>query len=372
MIGDTMDVGIYAPELDSDEIGAPEYCIKQTIPHLRDRISITLLTHEHKRHPIYKDQRVISNNYLNINSDINKADLDVVHFCGFAHRDVPILLSPPTVLSYHGDVQWAEPHLNYGDNPLRASRRQRMIEVIKLCQYDHVAYVSDDVRSRVEQRYSRFSPPSTVVYNGIDHNHYRPVAPEPMLNKYDIERPYVLHVSNFSERKNPGRLVRAFREATKYCGVDLVIVGDGWEESTEINNLLDRMNVKDKVSMLGYVSERDLPGLYSGAEVFVFPSIHECFGLPVIEAMACSTPVITANSYALPEIADSAAVYCDNTSIESIANTIEYVVKCDDVQERYSRFGRERASKFSWERRAEELVEVYRSVTNRKGQTSLS
>ena len=357
-----MNIGVYGPELDSDRVGAPEYCLQQTIPHLRNHASVTLITHERKNHPLYEEQHIIPRSFDRFNREINKAEFDMVYFCGFAHRDIPLLLSSPTVLAYHGDIQWVEPYLNYGDDPTRASRRERMIEITKLCQYDHVIYVSNDVRNRTENRYSRLAPPSTVVYNGLDHELYQPTFSDCVLDKYGIEQPYVFHLSNFSRKKNPDRLIRAFDEAANYNDVNFVIAGGGWKDSTMIDKLMNETKIEDQALVLGYVPEDDLPSLYAGAEVFVFPSLHESFGLPVIESMACSTPVITANSYAIPEIAGSAVIYCDNTSIKSIANSIEYILKCDDVRKRYTVAGKQRASGFSWDLRAEKLYDIFKMI----------
>jgi len=116
------------------------------------------------------------------------------------------------------------------------------------------------------------------------------------------------------------------------------------------------------VVFTGYVSQEKLPCLYRNADLFVFPSLYEGFGLPVLEAMACGTPVITSNTSSLPEVAGDAAVLVDPYSVEDIADAMERVLTDPDLRTELSRKGKERAKQFTWEKCARETLKVYEEV----------
>jgi len=113
------------------------------------------------------------------------------------------------------------------------------------------------------------------------------------------------------------------------------------------------------------VAEADLPALYSGATLFVFPSLYEGFGLPVLEAMACGTPVVCSNTSSLPEIVGEAALTFDPLDVTEMAAKIEEVLHNEALREEMREKGLRQAAKFSWERTAQETLEVYREVTSR-------
>ncbi|MBS1252871.1 MAG: Mannosylfructose-phosphate synthase [Anaerolineales bacterium] len=118
----------------------------------------------------------------------------------------------------------------------------------------------------------------------------------------------------------------------------------------------------ERVIFLGQVAETDLPALYSGADLFVFPSLYEGFGLPVIEAMACGAPVACSNTSSLPEVAGDAAVYFDPINEDDIAESIRRALGDADLRESLSARSLEQAAKFSWERTAQLTLEAYRAV----------
>ena len=122
------------------------------------------------------------------------------------------------------------------------------------------------------------------------------------------------------------------------------------------------LGLEDRVRFLGTVPEDDLPALYGGATVFVFPSEYEGFGLPVLEAMACGTPVACSNTSSLPEVAGDAVLYFDPTNIESMAHTLDRMLADAELRADLRERGLARASDFSWERTAQETLKVYRKA----------
>ncbi|HEX3103739.1 MAG TPA: glycosyltransferase family 1 protein [Terriglobales bacterium] len=180
----------------------------------------------------------------------------------------------------------------------------------------------------------------------------------PEGDTYGFLFPYLLCVSNRKPHKNESRLVMAFARA-KVSAMHLVFTG---EPSPAIMRCIEKERVKDRVRFTGSVPETELPALYRGADALVFPSLYEGFGLPVLEAMACGTPVVTASTTAMPEVSAEAALLVDPTSVEQIANAIEKVVGDKALRLSLRQNGLARAAQFSWSRTNELINQVLSSV----------
>ncbi len=170
--------------------------------------------------------------------------------------------------------------------------------------------------------------------------------------KYGIFGKYMLFVSTLEPRKNVEGLVQAYRQlpAKLKKEVSLVLVGGrGWRDD-DIRAAINVARIAgDRVVLPGYVATEDLPALYSGAEAFVFPSHYEGFGLPILEAMSCGTPVITADNSSLPEAAGKAALYVDSENPEQLSQTMQELLAKPELQAKFRALGLRQAKKFSWE-----------------------
>jgi glycosyltransferase involved in cell wall biosynthesis len=187
---------------------------------------------------------------------------------------------------------------------------------------------------------------------------------ETILKKNGIDFPYILYVGSVEPRKNLLRLLKAYaRVRESLSGRKLVVVGarNIWL-STPLTEEIRRLNIEPWVHFTGYVEDEDLPAFYNGADVFVFPSLYEGFGLPVLEAMGCGTPVITSNVSSLPEVAGDAAVLVDPYNIEGIASAMQQVLEDPHLSNELREKGLARAKQFSWERTARETIAVYKRV----------
>jgi glycosyltransferase involved in cell wall biosynthesis len=131
-----------------------------------------------------------------------------------------------------------------------------------------------------------------------------------------------------------------------------------------MDDVIARHDLADHVIELGHVEDKILPALYSAAEAFVFPSLHEGFGLPVLEAMACGTPVLTSNTSALPEIAGDAALLVDPTSVDAIAEGLVRILTDNCLRNRLIEAGKTRASKFTWQAAAAQTMRAYERMSN--------
>jgi glycosyltransferase involved in cell wall biosynthesis len=206
----------------------------------------------------------------------------------------------------------------------------------------------------------------TVVHLAADQSfHPLPEAVERQTAaQYGLEPGFLLFVGTLEPRKNiPGLLV-AYRILRDQGGTEdpLVLVGrKGWLYE-EIFKRVEALNLRHHVRFLHSVPDDDLPGLYSAAALLVMPSFYEGFGLPVLEAMSCGTPVVVANRASLPEVVGDAGLLVDPDDPEDIAEALKLVLTEDSERERMRRVGWERARTFSWERVARETRAVYRDV----------
>lgn len=178
---------------------------------------------------------------------------------------------------------------------------------------------------------------------------------------------YVLYLGINKPHKNLARLLEAWRIAGEQLNDDapatLVIAGAWDSRYKQIRELAEQQAGVAPVRFLGAVDEADLAALYSGATLFVFPSLYEGFGLPVLEAMACGTAVACANRSSLPEIAGDAALFFDAEDVQEMADTIQQVLDDARLRQLLQQRGRQRAAAFNWEATAKKTVDCYRTLT---------
>lgn len=225
---------------------------------------------------------------------------------------------------------------------------------------------------------SEFTKREIVQYLGVSENKIRvifeaardkmkpvPVADcQSALEKYQLRQPYLLYVGTIEPRKNLLTLIRAFDEllrTTEHRPQLALCGGKGWLYE-EVFNLVRELNLTDQIRFTGYVADEDLPALYSAAEVFVYPSLYEGFGLPPLEAMACGTPTITSNVSSLPEVIGQAGLTHDPNDWRTLAGHIADLLRDPTAREHFRRAGFEQAAHFSWDRAARETQSVYDEV----------
>lgn len=206
-----------------------------------------------------------------------------------------------------------------------------------------------------------------VIYNGVREEFYPDHYPErwkTLQKNYQI-RPsgYILYVGGFEPRKNLHTLLRAYSSLPSISDFyQLVVVGEMGKWSKEIYQTIAILNLQGQVILTGYLPVEDLRVLYSMADLFVYPSIYEGFGLPPLEAMACGCPVITSNSSSLPEVVGDAALMVDPFDVEGLAFTIQRVLNDKELRDQLRKKGLDRASLFTWEKTARETLTVYRKA----------
>jgi glycosyltransferase involved in cell wall biosynthesis len=205
-----------------------------------------------------------------------------------------------------------------------------------------------------------------VLYSGVNEAFQPvrdPVRLEAVRAKYGLGGgPFILAVGTLQPRKNYVRLIQAFATLPGRGDLRLVIAGGkGWLFD-EIFTEVERLGLGGRVIFPGFAADEDLPALYSAASVLAYPSIYEGFGLPILEAFACGTPVVTSTASCLPEVAGEAALMAPPTDVDALRDALRRVLEDADLSLKLVAAGRERAKQFSWQKAAEELLNHYRRL----------
>jgi glycosyltransferase involved in cell wall biosynthesis len=302
------------------------------------------------------------------------------------HLNLPVELFTGQIDIFHG--------LDYAVPPVRRARRIVTVHDIAFITHPewavpslarYLSHVTADA-ARVADRVVADSQctaddlvawldlaPGTVVVNhlGVDAR-YQPVDDKARLTtlneRYGLEHPLLLAVGTIEPRKNYPRLIEAFAMARhEPHGPRMLAIagGDGWLYD-ETFHAVERHGVADMVRFLRYVPEADLPVLYSAADALVMPSLYEGFGLPVLEAMACGTPVVCSDGGSLREVAGEAALMISPTDVDSLAHALHRVTSDEGLRHDLRARGLKRAQGFTWEATARAQMEIYASVLDHR------
>jgi glycosyltransferase involved in cell wall biosynthesis len=294
-----------------------------------------------------------------ISPDFLVRPLDVFHS---PDHVFPACKKIPTVLTIH-DLAF----LLYPENYTRINRAYLASMIPQSVK--NAAKVVTDANNTKEDLMRLLQVPEgkiQVIHPGIEST-FHPVPRDEgneIRIKYHLPESYVLYVGTLEPRKNIASLIRAYAKVRKNEGVSqgLVICGGlGWLYQ-DLFKLVRELGLQNEIIFTGHVPNEHLPAIYSGAELLVYPSIYEGFGLPVLEAMACGTPVITSTVSSLPEVAGDAALLVNPYDVEELASAIEKVLSDSELRTKLITKGLERARLFSWEKTARETLAVYQEV----------
>lgn len=198
------------------------------------------------------------------------------------------------------------------------------------------------------------------MYRPVD----EPAGHDRVRTRYGLPRRYILFIGSLEPRKNVRTLIEAYARLPERLRQEfsLVVAGArGWKNS-DVQDTVGRLGVEDHVTFAGYIDRADISTVYSMAEVFVYPSLYEGFGLPILESMACGTPVITSNTSSMPEVAGEAAELVTPTDTDELASALTRVLDDEALRLDMRARGLERSGEFTWERCARETVGVYEKV----------
>jgi len=273
--------------------------------------------------------------------------LDLMHFPAFPPGP---LTREPFVMTVFDGTLWRNPDW------LSWKARRYMAPLTRLAarRAKKVLTISDFSRSEI-LKYTDAAPENVVNARIAIHSAFRPELEESrcraVRNRYGLPASYILWVGSLEPRKNLGVLLEAFvrlRGETPGRNHKLVLAGRKAWGAVRIDDEIRRLGLEADVQVTDYVEFRDLPVVYSMADLFVFPSLYEGFGLPPLEAMACGTPVVCSNAASLPEAVGQAAELVDPEDVVALTAAIHRVVTDAALRARLRREGLERARRFSW------------------------
>lgn len=235
----------------------------------------------------------------------------------------------------------------------------------RLRAFDRVITVSHSAKEEIAEFYHVPAEKITVIYNGVGES-FRPEAGDArVLEKYGITPPYALVVSTVKPKKNVAAAVRAFaslRRRRPDMPHSLVLVGYTAKGYTEVDDAIRELGLERHVVQTGWTESAEIPAFYAGASALLFPTLHEGFGLPVVEAMASGCPVAASRVYSIPEVGGNAILTFDPSDTEAMSVELERALFDAEVRRRLVAAGLERVARFRWAEAAKQTAAVYREL----------
>lgn len=294
---------------------------------------------------------------------IKKEKIDLYHSPFFL---APLWAPCPVIITVHDLMGLKFPDFFEGRNiPERLLARWfvRLFVPMALRRASKIIAVSDITGKELVNYLSLSGKKIEVIYEGVEFSFRRGVdilLPEKIKNKFRITKRIILYVGNTRHYKNLPRLIKAFKLLQKGNKSYQLVIGSGDERNmANLKKIVNRLNLEQDVVFTGPLEDKDIVALMNSAELFVFPSLWEGFGLPPLEAMACGLPVVASKAGSLPEVLGDAAILVNPESEEDIANGIREVLSNKVLKDRLIKKGFERAKLFTWERTAEKTRKVF-------------
>lgn len=273
---------------------------------------------------------------------------------------MPYWSGVPTILTVYDTIPLLFPeHVS-----ARARWLFRWIMALALRSTTRIIAISQTTQRDLHKAFRIASNRTTVIPLAPDPAFYpRPSEEiEAIRRKYALPKAFILYVGSNKPHKNLVRLVEAWALLTEYGTRNTLVIAGAWDPRyPEARLLAERLGLEN-IRWLGSVPEADLPALYSAAALFVFPSLYEGFGLPVLEAMACGVPVVCSNTSSLPEVVGGAALLVDAADVQALAAAIAGLLGNEARREEMRGKGMQQVARFSWERTAAMTLGIYREV----------
>jgi glycosyltransferase involved in cell wall biosynthesis len=276
----------------------------------------------------------------------------------------PLYCPVPVVVSVH-DVSYLE-RPEYFTAARRMQLRMTVANTVRRAA--RVITVSEFSRQRILAAYNVDPAKIAVIHNAVSPD-FRPVSSSTAFTavsqNFGVQYPYILTVGDLQPRKNHIGLIRAFDQLMlqhPQLPHHLVLVGKPTWFAPRVQEAARNSPFADRIHFTGFVNDEDLLHLYNAADLFVFPSFYEGFGLPILEAQACGCAVACSNTSAMPEVADSAALLFDPNDGEALLRAMRDMLLDNELRARMKRLGQKNAARFSWEKAAQQTLDVYYAV----------
>jgi len=303
---------------------------------------------------------------------VKKLKCDILHCTSNTAPEIPGI---PLVLTLHDIIYMEGSWFSLLQGKGTAYQRfgnmyRRHVVPVALKNSERIITVSEFEKSRITDRFHLDPSKLSVVYNGVG-DHFRKVTDHDYIQKirvkYNLPDRYILFLGNTAHKKNtPGTLLAysLFREQTN-LDIPLVMLDFKPEELTAILEEIMHPELISHIHLIGYVKNAELPAIYSLADLFLYPSFRESFGIPILEAQSCGTPVITSNVSSMPEVAGDAALLINPSNPADITQAMMQLTHDQLLRQSIIEKGIQNASKFSWRSMAEHVLNIYMEVGQR-------
>ncbi len=295
------------------------------------------------------------------------------HHCDLLHctsNTAPIYNPAPMIVTLH-DIFYLE-NVSLFNKGFTAYQKfgnmyRRYIVPAVVKRAKQIMTVSNSEKNRILDFFKLPDDRVSVVYNGVSLN-FKPVTDQAVLDDirstYKLPEKFIFFLGNTDPKKNTKGVLTAYAKYIRDNAGDIPLVIVDYPEA-ELARILQEINEPDvikHIQRLDYVKNTDLPAIYSIASLFLYPSFRESFGIPILEAMACGTPVITSNVFSMPEIAGDAALLVDPNNPDDMAQAIHKMLTNKELQQSFKEKGFEQVKKFSWKKMAQDYIEIYKEI----------
>ncbi|SHK65161.1 Glycosyltransferase involved in cell wall bisynthesis [Clostridium cavendishii DSM 21758] len=318
-----------------------------------------------KRH-----QRFFENHYFPNYINSNKINLYHIPQNGMGLcEDINAL----KVVTIHDLIPYVLPE-TVGSGYLR-SFLENMPRIIDSC--DGILTVSEFSKNDILRFFPNFPKERIFVTPLAANSNFKPLDKELCLSsvqsRFNFSKPYILYIGGFSSRKNVAGLINAFAKIQKNIPKEyiLLIVGALKDEGLRMKSLVSDLKLNENVIFTDFIEDEYLPVLYNAADVFVYPSIYEGFGLPPLEAMNCNTPVISSNISSIPEVIGDSGILINPFDIQELSNALEKILADSKYRESITALGHNRSKLFDWKKTAQNTLVAYDTILNLKSKDLL-
>ena len=295
---------------------------------------------------------------------VKKTKVDLLHCTS---NTAPLKLGVPLVLTLH-DIISLEPRARYWMSLYqemgRIYRKLIIPRVVPKCA--RLITVSGVEKQLISRMMPKVQNRISVIHNGVD-GRFRPVdeiGQKKIREKYQLPDRYMSFIGNTDPRKNVHNVLHAYSIYLNHSKekLPLVVLHLNEKRLMQLLKLLKIKNILPHIKILDYLDADDMPGFYAASEMFLFPSLREGFGMPILEAVACGTPVITSDVSSMPEVAGDAALLVDPFNADEIALNILYMEEHSEHAEELREKGLKRSREFSWKKMTGKVLEIYKEL----------
>lgn len=288
-------------------------------------------------------------------------DFDLVH----SLIPIPISTENPLLVTVHDLAPLKLPRIYKWYSPMTFFLTMKML----IAQGAHFIAVSDSTKHDLVSEFNLAQDRVSRIYEAVSSDfqyHKNPEERQAVRVKYGIPDRFFLFTGGMHKRKNLGTILDAYMLFRKQCSEDVKLVFTGRMElgGKKLIAEIRKRKIQQHVILPGYIDRKDLPILIGMAEVMLYLSLYEGFGFPVLEAMACGTPVICSNNSSLPEVAGKYALFCNALDVFCIVDKMRLIVENNDIRKQLIEGGIYQSQLFSWKNTAEKTLELYESVTS--------